>query len=179
MLIAQPERSHSALVVDCLSASPILAPMRQRKRQPSLSLNITDFVQGLYSVLGGHRLWCSEVSGRPRKYEHKKCPELLLGRLSPPLERTALLCLAVAKVSKNPGTAKRFRDFLHLFRQSISFVYSARGVLFTWCFHASTTASTASATTVAIWKKYIVYIASIYFVFFCQCQTVRSREGRG
>ena len=44
--IAQSERSHAVSVVDCLSASPILAPIRQRKRQPSLSLNITDFVQG-------------------------------------------------------------------------------------------------------------------------------------
>ena len=44
-------------------------------------------VRGLIFLLGGHRLWCSEdhVSSVSIK-EHKKCPELLLGRLSPPPE---------------------------------------------------------------------------------------------
>ena len=66
-------------------------PYGQGKRQPSLSLNKQISVRGLYILPGGHRFWCSEVSGRPRKYEHKKCPESLLGRLSPPTERVALL----------------------------------------------------------------------------------------
>ena len=83
-------------------------PQRQRKRQPSLSLNNADFSPWTLILLGGHRYWCSEVSGRPRKYEHKKCPESSLGRLSPPTELTALHCLAMAKVRKNPEPPKKF-----------------------------------------------------------------------
>ena len=74
-------------------------------------------------LLGGHRYWCSETSGRSRKYGHKKCPELLLGRLSPPPERTALLCLAMAKVSKNPETCKRFREIFSFCNEFLSVLY--------------------------------------------------------
>lgn len=58
-------------------------------------------------LLGGHRYWCSETSGRSRKYGHKKCPESLLGRLSPPLELCSSVSFRRGKGTKKNGTNKQ------------------------------------------------------------------------
>ena len=62
---------------------------------------------------GCHRYWCSEdhVSSEVSN-EHKKCPELLLGRLSPPLELYSSTCLAMAKVRIISKKNKYFRENL-------------------------------------------------------------------
>ena len=72
--------------------------------------HIETLSEDLY-LLGGHRYWCSETSGRSRKYGHKKCPESLLGRLSPPPEQTALYVFRDGKSMKNPRNFQTFRGF--------------------------------------------------------------------
>ena len=96
----------------CFPVWELFSPKDRESGSPPCRETIETSSEDLY-LLGGHRYWCSETSGRSRKYGHKKCPESLLGRLSPPPEQTALNCFAMAKVSKNPETSKRFRDFLH------------------------------------------------------------------
>ena len=74
-----------------------------------------DFSPRTLFLLGGHRYWCSEdhVSSEV-SMSIKKCPEYLLGRLSPPLELSCSMCLAMAKVRRNPETCKRFRDYFSI-----------------------------------------------------------------
>ena len=67
----QSQLLHIAVLFS-IQGSALFGISRQGKRQPSLSLNNTDFRHwDVFLYLGGHRYWCSETSVRSRKYEHK------------------------------------------------------------------------------------------------------------
>ena len=75
-----------------------------------LSLNKIDFVQGRIVLPGGCRYWHVRTLAVLGCMSIKNARRVITrGRLSPPLERVALSCLAKAKVSKNPETNNRFR----------------------------------------------------------------------
>lgn len=101
--------SDSCMIVSCLAARSAFPYETEKAAALPVVKHIETSSKDLY-LLGGHRYWCSETSGRSRKYEHKKCPELLLGRLSPPLERTALYMFDGGKGTKKSRTSKEIRE---------------------------------------------------------------------
>ena len=82
--------------------------MRQRKRQPSLSLNIIDFVQGR------NIYWVATAIGVVRplaglgSMDIKNALSRYSGVFHRPWSEPLSICLAMAKVQKNPELPKKF-----------------------------------------------------------------------
>ena len=124
------------MIVSCLAARSAFPYETEKAAALPVVKHIETSSKDLY-LLGGHRYWCSETSGRSRKYEHKKCPELLLGRLSPPLERTALYMFDGGKGTKKSRTSKEIRDFfLYPQQKSEKFTFFASPIIIFLLFFA-------------------------------------------
>ena len=100
-------RTHSPSVRTNLGSIPSL-PQRQRKRQPSLSLNVIDFVQGR------NIYWVATAIGVVRSLADlgsmsiKNALSHHSGVFHRPWNDIVLLRLAMAKVRKNPEVPKKF-----------------------------------------------------------------------
>lgn len=61
------------IIVSCLAARSAFPYETEKAAALPVVKHIETSSKDLY-LLGGHRYWCSETSGRSRKYEHKKMP---------------------------------------------------------------------------------------------------------
>ena len=97
--------------------------MRQRKRQPSLSLNNDRLRPRTYIY------WVATAIGVVRplaglgSMDIKNALSHHSGVFHRPRSKPLYHCLAMAKVSKNPETSKRFQDFLSFCNEFLSILY--------------------------------------------------------
>ena len=102
------------LIVSCLAARSAFPYETEKAAALPVVKHIETSSKDLY-LLGGHRYWCSETSGRSRKYVSiKNALSHDSGVFHRPWSEPLSICLTVAKVRKNPEPPKKFGKNFHL-----------------------------------------------------------------
>ena len=96
------------MIVSCLAARSAFPYETEKAAALPVAKHIETLSEDLY-LLGGHRYWCSETSGRSRKYVSiKNALSHDSGVFHRPRSKPLSMYFAMAKVRKNPEPPKKF-----------------------------------------------------------------------